>query len=149
MKLQQATRAAIVALLHMASRPGEQIPASEIAEIYGMSQHHLAKVLRTLSLAGLAESTRGVGGGCSFVGDARKIALYDIIKLFEPDWFTSPDRPDAPSNVAAELFRVMEEIDRISAATLQSVTLQTIINNSMRRLRGAGDQPNPSGKAVT
>lgn len=132
MKLQQATRYAIVALLHMASRPGEQIPASEIAEIYGMSQHHLAKVLRTLSLSGLVESTRGVGGGCSFVGDARKVTLFDLIKLFEPDWFVSPDHPDSPSGVANELFRVMEEIDRLSAATLQSVSLQTIINNSAR-----------------
>jgi len=66
MKLQQATRYSILAVLHMASSPNEQIPASELAEIYGVSQHHLAKVLRTLSRAGIVdradESGRGTVG---------------------------------------------------------------------------------------
>ncbi|MFN0263707.1 RrF2 family transcriptional regulator [Tepidamorphus sp. 3E244] len=140
MKLQQGTMCAILAVLHMASRPQEQIPANEIAEVYGVSQHHLAKVLRTLSLAGIVESTRGAGGGCSFIGDARKITLFDIIKLFESGWTTPRGtEPDAPSEEAAELYRVMDEVDRHTAATLQSVTLQTILNNaqrSQRRRRG-------------
>lgn len=136
MKLQQATRCALLAVLHTASRPGEQIPASEIAEIYDVSQHHLAKVLRTLSLAGIVESVRGAGGGCTFVGDQRKITLYDIIRLFEPDWLNSRrgNAPE-PTDVADELSRVLAEIDRITAATLQSVTLQTIINNADRKAR--------------
>lgn len=136
MKLQQATRYSILATLHMASRPNEQIPASELAEIYGVSQHHLAKVLRTLSRARIVESTRGAGGGCSFIGDARKITLYDIIRLFEDDWLTPPNSVDeAPTDVSAELLRVLGEVDRITAATLQSVTLQTIINNAERAAR--------------
>jgi Rrf2 family protein len=136
MKLQQATRYSILAVLHMASRPNEQIPASELAEIYGVSQHHLAKVLRTLSRARIVESTRGAGGGCTFIGDARKITLYDIIRLFEDDWLTSPnDEAKAPTDVSAELVRVLGEVDRITAATLQSVTLQTIINNAERAVR--------------
>ncbi len=136
MKLQQATRYSILATLHMASRPNEQIPASELAEIYGVSQHHLAKVLRTLSRARIVESTRGAGGGCSFIGDARKITLYDIIRLFEDDWLTPPNSvEEAPTDVSAELLRVLGEVDRITAATLQSVTLQTIINNAERAAR--------------
>lgn len=136
MKLQQATRYSILAVLHMASRPNEQIPASELAEIYGVSQHHLAKVLRTLSRARIVESMRGAGGGCSFIGDARKITLYDIIRLFEDDWLTpAATEARAPTDVSAELFRVLGEVDRITAATLQSVTLQTIINNAERSAR--------------
>lgn len=136
MKLQQATRYSILATLHMASRPNEQIPASELAEIYGVSQHHLAKVLRTLSRARIVESTRGAGGGCSFIGDARKITLYDIIRLFEDDWLTPPHSvEEAPTDVSAELLRVLGEVDRITAATLQSVTLQTVINNAERAAR--------------
>ncbi|MFC5384755.1 RrF2 family transcriptional regulator [Aquamicrobium segne] len=136
MKLQQATRCAILALLHMASRPDEQIATSEIAEIYSISQHHLAKVLRTLSRAGLVESIRGVGGGCSLMADPRKVSLYQIIQLFEPDWWTTAPTPnEMPTGVSSELMRVMNEIDRLSAATLQSVTLQTILNNTERRSR--------------
>ena len=136
MKLQQGTMCAIFAVLHMASRPKEQIPASEIAETYGVSQHHLAKVLRTLSHAGIVESTRGAGGGCSFIGDARKITLYDIIKLFETGWFAGDsNKPRGQSDEAGELYRVMGEVDRHTAATLQSVTLQTILNNARRTAR--------------
>lgn len=132
---------AILAVLHMASRPKQLIPASEIAEIYGMSQHHLAKVLRTLSLAGVVESTRGAGGGCSFTGDARKITLFDIIGLFEADLLSPPrGEPQGPTDVSSELFRVLGEVDRISAATLQSVTLQTIINNALRSARRRQNQ---------
>lgn len=139
MKLQQGTICAILAVLHMASRPNQQIPASEIAEIYGVSQHHLAKVLRTLSLAGIVESTRGPGGGCSFIGDARKITLYDIIRLFESGWFSAyPGEPHGQTDVAEELYRVVGEVDRHTAATLQSVTLQTIINNALRTARRRG-----------
>jgi|SRR6056297_3787978 len=145
MKLQQATRYSILAVLHMASSPNEQIPASELAEIYGVSQHHLAKVLRTLSRAGIVESTRGAGGGCSFIGDARKITLYDIIRLFEDDWLTSPnEEAQAPTAVSAELVRVLGEVDRITAATLQSVTLQTIIKNAERSARRR-QKENPNG----
>jgi Rrf2 family nitric oxide-sensitive transcriptional repressor len=134
MKLQQGTMCALLAVLHMASRPKELIPASDIARIYGVSQHHLAKVLRTLSLAGIVESTRGVGGGCSFIGDPRRITLYDIIILFERGWFHDPARISGePSDVADELYRVIDEVDRHTAATLQSVTLQTIINNALRK----------------
>lgn len=136
MKLQQGTMCAILAVLHMASRPKEQIPASELAEIYGVSQHHLAKVLRTLSLAGIVESTRGAGGGCSFAGDPRKITLYDIIKLFETGWQASEvGDADGQTDVAGELYRVMGEVDRHTAATLHSVTLQTIVNNALRNAR--------------
>lgn len=142
MKLQQSTMCAILAVLHMASRPQEHIPANEIAEVYGVSQHHLAKVLRTLSVAGIVESTRGAGGGCSFVGDARKITLFDIIRLFESGWLKAPESaPAPPSGEAEELYRVMGEVDRHTAATLQSVTLQTILNNARRtaKRRAAGE----------
>ena len=135
---------ALLAVLHMASRPHEQIPASDIARIYGVSQHHLAKVLRTLSLAGIVESTRGVGGGCSFIGDPRRTTLYDVICLFERGWRHDPGRMSGgSSDVAIELHRVIDELDRHTAATLQSVTLQTIINNARRKNAGQ-----PGGDAL-
>ena len=135
MKLQQATRCAILSLLHVASRPGQQISAGEIADIYKISQNHLAKVLRVLSMAGLVESTRGARGGFCFVADARKVTLYDVIRLFEPELMSVSNQIEDQTDIATELFRVIAEIDRLSAATLHSVTLQTIINNCERASR--------------
>ena len=135
MKLQQATQCALLATVHLASRPDQQVTAPQLAEIYGVSPHHLAKVLRTLSRAGLVDSTRGVHGGCVFSGDRRKVTLYDIITLFEPDWQDQRRSSLAhqPTDVATELGRVLSEVDRLTSATLQSVTLQTIINNAVRK----------------
>ncbi len=133
MKLQHATRYAIWSVIELAARSGEQVSANELAETYGISQHHLAKVLRALARAGLVASVRGPGGGFAFTGRANRLTLADIITLFESDW---PDRdtgredPDTP--VAVEVGRVLGEIDRITQATLRSVTVQTIINNARR-----------------
>ena len=134
MKLQQATQCALLATLHLASRPGQQATACQLAEIYGISQHHLAKVLRTLSRAGIVDSTRGMKGGCVFSGDQRKITLLDIIILFEPDWQDggSPSVAGEATDVASALSNVLTEVDRLTSATLQSVSLQTIISNAAR-----------------
>ncbi len=46
MKLQTSTMLALYSVLEAASRPNKQVSAAEIAERYGVSAHHLAKVLR-------------------------------------------------------------------------------------------------------
>jgi Rrf2 family protein len=130
MKLHQATRYAIWSIVELASRPGEQIAASELAAKYRISQHHLAKVLRTLSRARIVSSTRGPAGGCTFIGNANRLTLHDIIALFEED--APADGQGADTPVASEVARVLGEIDRITSATLRSVTIQTIINNARR-----------------
>jgi len=132
MKLNQATRLAIWSIVELASRPGEQVAVNEIAHIYGISQHHLAKVLRTPSRAGIVNSTRGPGGGCEFTGNANRLTLYDIIQMLESDRFESPAPEPQTTAVAAEVARVLAEIDRVTQATLRSVTLRTIIKNARR-----------------
>jgi Rrf2 family nitric oxide-sensitive transcriptional repressor len=86
MKLQQATRCAIWAIIELASRPGEPISAEKLAETYGISQSHLAKVLRTLTRAKSVASVRRPGGGFVFCGNAKRLTLFDIISLFEDEW---------------------------------------------------------------
>ena len=83
MKLQKGTSLALYSVLEFAANPGQQLSAAEIAEKYGASTHHLAKVLRELGRAGLVESARGVGGGYRFSGNARRLTLMDVIELFE------------------------------------------------------------------
>ncbi len=56
-KLQKATRCALFAILELARDPERKISAAQIAEKYGISVNHLAKVLRDLTRAGLAAAT--------------------------------------------------------------------------------------------
>jgi Rrf2 family protein len=133
MKLQQATWCAIWSIVELASRAGEQIGARELATTYGISQNHLAKVLRTLTKAKIVTSVRGPGGGFTFCGNAKRLTLFDIVALFEGEELSDALQDgDQPNSLAVELHRVMKEVDRMTFAILRSVTIQTIINNAQR-----------------
>jgi Rrf2 family transcriptional regulator, nitric oxide-sensitive transcriptional repressor len=133
MKLQQATRYAIWAVIELASRPNEQIRAQELAQAYQISQNHLVRILHALTRANIVSSARGPGGGFSFCGNAKRLTLYDIICLFETKWPNEEGQNLQTGNALAnELGRVLHEVDRITSATLRSVTVHTIINNARR-----------------
>lgn len=130
MKLQKASRYALYAVLHLASEPGKQFSTAEIAEAYDVSIHHLAKVMRTLVRSGLIESVRGVGGGYRFAGNLRRTTLWDIIHEFE-SLESDIDTPDELSGNAKVVINgldvVMHEIDGLNRATLDSITLKTLL----------------------
>ena len=84
MKLQTATRLGLYATLELARDPAQTLSSADLAERFGVSTHHLAKVLRTLSTAGLVRAERGASGGYRFTGNRRRITLMDIVALFEP-----------------------------------------------------------------
>ena len=141
--MQKSSRLAIYALIELATDPDRQVSVSEIGEKYRVSSHHLSKVMHTLGRAGLVESTRGVGGGYSFVGNARRTTLLEVISLFED---TSGDCKLADPSVATPvewaLFDVMCEIDDIAKATFGAITIATMIKQTKRprkpaRLRSA------------
>jgi Rrf2 family transcriptional regulator, nitric oxide-sensitive transcriptional repressor len=135
MKLQVSSRLAIFALIELAADPEKQVPVSEIGEKYEVSAHHLAKVMHTLGRAGLVKSIRGVGGGYSFSGNARRTTLLDIINLFEvPSSADFPDENDEIRDPAQwALNKVLLEVDDIARATLGSITLSTMLKQMERR----------------
>jgi Rrf2 family protein len=137
MKLQKASRYALYAVLHLASEPGKQFSTAEIAESYDVSIHHLAKVMRTLVRSGLIESVRGVGGGYRFSGNLRRTTLWDVIHEFE-SLESDIDTPDELSGnaeiVISGLDSVMSEIDGLNRATLDSITLKTLLRYGIENL---------------
>ena len=141
MKLQKSTSLALYSMLEFAANPGRQLSASEIAEKYGASTHHLAKVLRELGRAGLVESARGVGGGYRFSGNAKRLTLMDVIERFE-DISThtgESDEFDGSSDVGRALGAVMAEVDEIARATFRSITVDTMLKLIDRQRRAANE----------
>ncbi len=135
MRLQKATAIALYAVLELALDPARQLTAVEIAEKYGVSAHHLAKVLRDLRRGGLVDSVRGAGGGFRFAGDAKRLTLMDVIQLFED---VSADADELPpqstgQEIAQGLRFVLTELDTQSAATLRSITISTMLKLVARR----------------
>ncbi len=133
MRLQKATAIALYAVLELAADPARQLTAVEIADKYGISAHHLAKVLRDLGRGGLVDSVRGVGGGYRFAGDAKRLTLMDVIRLFEDVDADAPPSHTKESEIARGLRYVLTEIDRQSAATLRSITVATMLKLGARR----------------
>jgi Rrf2 family protein len=127
MRLQKNTQLALYSVLEFAARPGELVPASEVADKYGESAHHLAKVLSELTRAGVVESVRGVGGGYRFVGNARRLTLLDVIRLFEDLHSDAPSADVAAAPAERALAQVLAEIDQTTEATFGSITLATML----------------------
>jgi Rrf2 family protein len=143
-KLQKASLFALYAVLELAADPARQLSAAEIAERYGISGHHLAKVLRQLVNAGLIQAVRGVGGGYRFAGNARRITLLDVIEPFERI-HVPLEQPDtaAPEalRVLAGLQGIAGEIDELTRAVLDAVSLATLLEQAGRA--PAGDRTAP------
>ena len=129
MRLQKSTQFALYAVLELAADPERQMSTADIAARYGISAHHLAKVMRQLVRAGLIQSVRGVGGGYRFSGNIKRVTLWDVIKLFEPQSGGGEDDGAAPYNtpIARALDSVRAEIDDLTRATMQSITLKSLL----------------------
>jgi len=128
-RLQTASRLALLSVLDLAADPDRQRSAGEIAAAYRVSLNHLAKVLRDLSRAGLVEAVRGVGGGYRFCGNAKRTTLLDIIEIFENVSSDATVGPDGEKGSGAEaaLSLILKEIDDTVQATLQSITIDTAV----------------------
>jgi Rrf2 family protein len=125
MKLQVNTVLALYSVCEFAADPQRHIPAAEIAERYGVSAHHLAKVLAELARAGVVESVRGVGGGYRFAANARRLTLMDVIQLFED--ITSHRQDEGGTAADRAIGTVLAEIDQMARATFSSITIATML----------------------
>lgn len=154
MRLQKNTLLALYSVLEFAYDPTRHISASEIAQKYDVSPHHLAKVLSELARSGYVESVRGVGGGYRFAANARRVTLMDIILLFEDFTSATGERreSDDETPVVKALASVMLEIDEIAKATLSSITLATMLqwierHRKARAMKRAGVRPAPRARS--
>jgi Rrf2 family protein len=145
-KLNKGSLYALLAVLELASDTDRQLSTTEIAEKYGISAHHLAKVMRNLVHAGLVQAVRGVGGGYRFAGNVGRTTLLDVIQLFEtlgseldvPDQWTRAGSP-----IVSELQSITSEIDDLTKAVLDTITLETALKGTRQRAvaAAAGDNP--------
>lgn len=136
MRIQKASLFALYAVLELASDPERQLSATDIADKYGISTHHLAKILRTLVRSKLVQAVRGAGGGYRFTGVVNRTTLLDVIDLFE----TLESELDTPNPkgqeagvIIEELQSIAREIDELTKAVLDTITLETALNSSRLR----------------
>ena len=82
-KLNRMTDYAIVVLGALAHRQGEILATAQLAELTGLNQPTVAKVAKTLVVADLLETQRGVHGGYRLARPAAMISLVQIVEAME------------------------------------------------------------------
>ena len=136
MRLQKSSLFALYAVLELADDPERQLSATEIADKYAISTHHLAKILRTLVRSKLVQAVRGAGGGYRFIGITNRTTLLDVIELFETlesESDTPTPKDQAACAVIEELQSITHEIDDLTKAVLDTITLDTALNSVRQR----------------
>jgi Rrf2 family transcriptional regulator, nitric oxide-sensitive transcriptional repressor len=78
-RLTQYTDFALRVLIMVGARAPGVTTIANIAEAYGLSHHHLAKIVQDLAKAGYLEATRGRGGGLKLALPPESIRLGRLI----------------------------------------------------------------------
>ena len=84
MQLTQFSDYSLRVLLYLTAHPSRVVPLQEISRSYGVSHHHLVKVVRRLSERGLVECVRGRSGGVRLGRPPADINIGALVRATEP-----------------------------------------------------------------
>jgi Rrf2 family nitric oxide-sensitive transcriptional repressor len=73
-------------LMLLALEPDDLHTVEEVARRYGISHHHMNKVVQTLAQQGFVESVRGRGGGVRLARAADKINVGAVVRATEDNF---------------------------------------------------------------
>lgn len=83
MRLTTFTDYGLRMLMRLASEPGRVFSTADLADEFGLSRNHLAKITQHLARAGFVATRRGGGGGAVLARPADQIGLGTVIGLLE------------------------------------------------------------------
>ena len=83
MKLSAYSDYAVRVLMQTTLRSPQRVTVAEVALTFGISRHHLVKVVHDLGRAGYLVTQRGIGGGFTLGRAPEDIRLGDVVRLGE------------------------------------------------------------------
>lgn len=83
MRLASFTDYGLRMLMRLAGSPGQALSTAELAEEFGLSRHHLAKIMQRLVQGGIVTIQRGGGGGATLARPPDQIRLGGVVRLLE------------------------------------------------------------------
>jgi len=83
MQLSAYSDYSIRVLMQAALRHPERVTVTEVAATYGISRHHLVKIVHDLGRNGYLATQRGSGGGFTLARPPGEIVLGDVVRLGE------------------------------------------------------------------
>ena len=129
MQLTTQTDYALRTLMFLATRR-ERSHVADVAQLFGISVHHVAKVVNQLARFGYLRSVRGVGGGIEMARRPEDIRVGEVIESFEGslhllDCIGTADVCSIQS--FCRLKGVLAEAERVQRDYLNSVTLADVL----------------------
>jgi Rrf2 family transcriptional regulator, nitric oxide-sensitive transcriptional repressor len=133
--------------LYLACYPDRVVSVDEVSRAFGISRHHLVKVVQTLTDLGVVEGQRGRGGGMRLAKPPTEINVgwlirqtephMNLVECFDPATNTCPIVPacglkGALQRAQQAFLRVLDEytLDQFQARRGQLVPL---LEESLRR----------------
>lgn len=83
MRLTEFTDFGLRAMMRLAAEPDRLFTTDEIAALFGISRHHLTKIVQQLSRSGYIATSRGAGGGIRLSRPPTEIRLGELIQSLE------------------------------------------------------------------
>ena len=106
----------------------------EISELEGLSNAHVAKILRLLRIAGFVESARGQTGGYKLKKSANEILLSDVLvalggKLYESGFCDTHSGLEAicTNSIDCSIRSLWKTIQNLLDDVLNKLTLQDLL----------------------
>lgn len=123
-------------LMQAALRRPERVTVDEVAGTFGISRHHLVKVVHDLGRSGYLQTQRGLGGGFTLARPPEEIRLGDIVRLGEESEtvIACLDKLDQPCRLAGgcRLKGVLDEAAAAFFAVLDGYTLADLVKQPAR-----------------
>ncbi|MCB9741985.1 MAG: Rrf2 family transcriptional regulator [Alphaproteobacteria bacterium] len=130
MQLSLRTDYALRTLLLLAAEPDRWIDAPEIAERYGISVHHVRKIIQDLARLEIVETRRGRDGGARLLAEPASLVLGALVRELED--LALLECFDAARNTcrltpACALKGVLAEAQAAFLAKLDALTLADVV----------------------
>lgn len=133
MQLNLKTDYSLRVLLYLALYPGEPVAVKTVADAFGISVHHLAKVAQSLGELGVVTMVRGRSGGMKLGRKAEEICLGEVVRAMEGS-LVLVECFDAKRNTCViapgcGLKGVLREAQAAFLAVLSRYTLADVVRN--------------------
>lgn len=127
-------------LMLAALRAPELTTVREVAEVFGISRHHLVKIVHDLGCSGYLKTHRGIGGGFTLGRPAETICVGDIVRFGEESDYVieCADKRDRQCRLfpACRLKDVLDEAAAAFFAVLDNHSLADLLKHPTK-LRAA------------
>jgi Rrf2 family nitric oxide-sensitive transcriptional repressor len=121
-------------LLYLATHEGRLTSTQEMADAYGISKHHLVRVVQTLAGQGFVDARAGRSGGVTLGREPKDINVGAVLRAAEPDFHLvecfNRESNTCPITPACGLKGVLAEAREAFLSILDRYTLADLVGRS-------------------